>query len=76
MELKNHDLVPPSPAAGVLYEERSLRDPAGAEVPGLHTAWITLDNPSQLNSYTTEMVKGVILGCGAPPTTGPPWPWC
>ena len=62
MELKNHDLVPAAPAAGVIYEERPLRDPAGAEVPGLHTVWITLDNPSQLNSYTTEMVKGVILG--------------
>ena len=23
-------------------------------------AWITLDNPTQYNSYTTEMVKGVI----------------
>jgi 6-oxo-cyclohex-1-ene-carbonyl-CoA hydrolase len=30
-------------------------------VPGLHTVRITLDNPSQLNSYTTDMVKGVIL---------------
>ena len=28
----------------------------------LHTAWITLNNPQQLNSYTTEMVKGVIAG--------------
>jgi 6-oxo-cyclohex-1-ene-carbonyl-CoA hydrolase len=38
-----------------------LRDGEGATVPGLHTVWITLDNPSQFNSYTTEMVKGVIL---------------
>ena len=29
---------------------------------GLHAVRITLDNPKQLNSYTTEMVKGVILG--------------
>ena len=62
MEFKNHDLVAAAPAAGVVYEERPLRDPRGGEVPGLHTVWITLDNPSQLNSYTTEMVKGVILG--------------
>jgi 6-oxo-cyclohex-1-ene-carbonyl-CoA hydrolase len=27
--------------------------------------WITLDNPAQLNSYTTAMVKGVILGMRA-----------
>jgi 6-oxo-cyclohex-1-ene-carbonyl-CoA hydrolase len=31
-------------------------------VEGLFDAWITLDNPAQLNSYTTEMIKGVILG--------------
>jgi 6-oxo-cyclohex-1-ene-carbonyl-CoA hydrolase len=31
-------------------------------VPGLHWVRITLDNPRQYNSYTTEMVKGVILG--------------
>ncbi len=62
MDFKNHDLTPPAPVPGVLYEELPLRDPAGAAVPGLHTVRITLDNPAQLNSYTTEMVKGVILG--------------
>jgi 6-oxo-cyclohex-1-ene-carbonyl-CoA hydrolase len=35
--------------------------PDGAVVPGLYNAWITLDNPDQFNSYTTDMVKGVIL---------------
>ena len=59
---KDHDLVPPSPHAGVHYEEVPLRDPKGQEVPGLHSVRITLDNPTQFNSYTTEMVKGVILG--------------
>jgi 6-oxocyclohex-1-ene-carbonyl-CoA hydrolase len=29
-------------------------------VEDLFTAWVTLNNPKQLNSYTTEMVKGVI----------------
>ncbi|HEX4955422.1 MAG TPA: 6-oxocyclohex-1-ene-1-carbonyl-CoA hydratase [Thermoanaerobaculia bacterium] len=61
-ELKNHDLAPAVPVPGVGYEELPLRDPRGAVVPGLHTVRITLDNPAQLNSYTTEMVKGVILG--------------
>jgi len=60
--LKNHDLVPPAPAPGVRYDLVPLRDPSGAAVPGLHTVWITLDNLVQFNSYTTEMVKGVILG--------------
>jgi 6-oxo-cyclohex-1-ene-carbonyl-CoA hydrolase len=62
VDLKNHDLVGSYPTAGVLYEERALTDPAGRLVEGLHTVWITLDNPRQLNAYTTDMVKAVILG--------------
>jgi len=62
MEFKDHDLTAPATHRGVLYEEVPLRDPDGGGVPGLHSIRITLDNPSQLNSYTTEMVKGVILG--------------
>ena len=59
---KDHDLVAPFSTPGVRYDCVPLRDGEGAAVPGLHTVWITLDNPSQFNSYTTEMVKGVILG--------------
>jgi 6-oxo-cyclohex-1-ene-carbonyl-CoA hydrolase len=42
-----------------VYEKRPLRNQEGAVVDGLNTAWITLNNPHQYNSYTTEMVKGV-----------------
>ena len=59
---KSHELVPSYDAPGVRYEELPLRRPDGTEVAGLHTVRITLDNPKQLNSYTTAMVKGVILG--------------
>jgi len=45
-----------------VYEKRPLKDPKGNVVPGLYTAWIRLNNPAQYNSYTTEMVKGVIAG--------------
>ncbi len=62
MAFKEHALTAPAAHAGVLYDEVPLRDPAGTLVPGLHSVRITLDNPAQLNSYTTEMVKGVILG--------------
>ncbi len=44
------------------YEKKPVVDPAGRMVDGLYTAWITLNNPAQYNSYTTEMVKGVIAG--------------
>jgi 6-oxo-cyclohex-1-ene-carbonyl-CoA hydrolase len=62
MELKNHNLTESNPYAGISYEETPLKDSNGGVVDGLHTVRITLDNQSQLNSYTTEMVKGVILG--------------
>jgi 6-oxo-cyclohex-1-ene-carbonyl-CoA hydrolase len=45
-----------------MYEEKPVLDPGGNPVAGVHTAWITLNNPAQYNSYTTEMVKGVIAG--------------
>ena len=46
-----------------VYEKRPLKDPkSGKEVEGLYVSWIRLNNPKQYNSYTTEMVKGVIAG--------------
>lgn len=45
-----------------VYEKRPLKDPKGNVIPGLYVAWVTLNNPAQFNSYTTEMVKGVIAG--------------
>jgi 6-oxo-cyclohex-1-ene-carbonyl-CoA hydrolase len=64
-EFKNHDLVDDTSKPGVKYEKRPARMPDGSVVPGLFNAWITLDNPSQYNSYTTDMVKGVILAMRA-----------
>ena len=46
-----------------MYEKKALINPnSGEKVPELYTAWITLNNPVQMGSYTTEMVKGVIAG--------------
>ncbi len=45
-----------------VYEKKPVLDPSGKVVEGLYTAWIRLNNPKQFNSYTTEMVKGVIAG--------------
>jgi 6-oxo-cyclohex-1-ene-carbonyl-CoA hydrolase len=66
-KLKDHQLVgdeffgtePPC----TMYEKKPLVNPkTGETVDGLYTAWVTLNNPAQYNSYTTEMVKGVIAG--------------
>lgn len=60
--LSDHNLVSGDIAApGVGYELRPAHTPDGEPAKGLFNAWITLDNPSQYNSYTTEMVKGLIL---------------
>jgi 6-oxo-cyclohex-1-ene-carbonyl-CoA hydrolase len=58
--LRSHDLAELS-VPGVRVERRAAREPGGKVAPGLHNAWIWLDNPAQHNSYTTEMVKAVIL---------------
>jgi 6-oxo-cyclohex-1-ene-carbonyl-CoA hydrolase len=60
MELKDHSLIRERDHEGVLYEHMPLRTPDREVVDGLHAVRITLDNPRQYNSYTTEMVKGVI----------------
>ncbi|MGP0059907.1 MAG: 6-oxocyclohex-1-ene-1-carbonyl-CoA hydratase [Beijerinckiaceae bacterium] len=59
-QLVDHDIVPFEIVPGVRYEKRPARMPDGKPVAGLFNAWIWLDNPSQFNSYTTDMVKGVI----------------
>ena len=46
----------------VVYEKRPLTDGEGNVQEGLYVAWIRLNNPKQYNSYTTDMVKGVIAG--------------
>ncbi len=62
MEFVHHELDRRTPDAGrVRYEQVELRSPQGERAAGLHWVRITLDNPPQLNSYTTEMVKDVIL---------------
>jgi 6-oxocyclohex-1-ene-carbonyl-CoA hydrolase len=60
-ELENFDLSAEFAVPGVLFEKRPARDAKGNIVDGLFHAWITLDNEKQYNSYTTDMVKGVIL---------------
>ncbi len=60
-DLIDHDIVPGVVVPGITYEKRPARTPDGKVAEGLYNAWITLDNPKQFNSYTTDMVKGAIL---------------
>jgi len=65
-EIKSHDRYGKehwgTEAPCTVYEKKPVKDLKGNVVPGLYNAWIRLNNPGQYNSYTTEMVKGVIAG--------------
>ena len=65
-ELKDHSLIGTqhwgTEAPCTVYEKRPLTDPEGNVVDDLYVAYVRLNNPAQYNSYTTEMVKGVIAG--------------
>jgi 6-oxocyclohex-1-ene-carbonyl-CoA hydrolase len=67
--LVDHTLVADTVVPGVLYEKRAARTPDGKVAEGLYNAWIWLDNAKQYNSYTTEMVKGVIMAFRAASVT-------
>ena len=60
-ELLSHDILPGYEFRHIKYENRPVLDDKGKPVEGLHQTWISLNNEKQLNSYTTEAVKEVIL---------------
>ncbi len=59
--LVDHNLAVLPDCPEVLYERRPARTADGLAADNLFDVWITLNNPTQYNSYTTEMVKAVIL---------------
>ncbi len=59
--MKDHNLIEAAPRANILVERRPVRARDGLPVAGLHNVWITLNNPAELNSYTTDMAKEIIL---------------
>jgi 6-oxo-cyclohex-1-ene-carbonyl-CoA hydrolase len=59
--MKNHNLVENPPQSSILVEKRPVRTRDGGFADGLHNIWITLNNPAEMNAYTTEMIKEIIL---------------
>lgn len=59
--LVDHNIALPALNHGVLFEKRPAKTQEGKQAKGIYNAWITLNNPEQYNSYTTQMVKDVIL---------------
>ena len=58
--LNNHNLVNHE-YTEILFERKSAKDFDGNEIEGLYNAWISLNNPLQYNSYTTDAVKEIVL---------------
>ncbi|MFQ5335966.1 MAG: enoyl-CoA hydratase-related protein, partial [Flavobacteriales bacterium] len=58
--LANHNLVE-TDYKEIIFEKKPCKDINGKDIEGVHNAWIWLNNPGQYNSYTTNMVKEVIL---------------
>jgi 6-oxo-cyclohex-1-ene-carbonyl-CoA hydrolase len=64
-DMKNHHLIDDTTYRELVVERRPLRDPDGNAVDGLCNHWIILNNPKQLNSYTTGALKELILAVRA-----------
>ena len=60
-QLMDHHLTPVLESGKVIVEKRPVLRPDGTPAKGLHNLWISLNNPEQLNSYNTAMIKEVIL---------------
>jgi 6-oxo-cyclohex-1-ene-carbonyl-CoA hydrolase len=61
MEWKSHDLTEKPRWTRIRYQERPVLAPSGEAAEGLHNVWIIIDNEQQLNSYTTDTAKEIIL---------------
>jgi len=59
--MKNHHLLDNPKYHDIRVEKRPLLNGDGQPVDSLYNTWILLDNPAQLNSYTTGAVKDLIL---------------
>ncbi|MBC8486723.1 MAG: enoyl-CoA hydratase/isomerase family protein, partial [Bacteroidetes bacterium] len=59
--LVSHNLLDNVEYTGIIVEKRPCLDQKGQPCEGIYNTWIILNNPKQFNSYTTDMVKEVIL---------------
>lgn len=59
--MKNHHIFPDYKYKEILVEKKPLLNDKGQPVEGLFNFWISLNNPAQYNSYTTDAVKEVIM---------------
>ena len=65
-KLADHNLVSEAAIApGIIYEKRPAKRADGSAAEGLVNAWVTLDNPTQLNALTLDMMKSATIALRA-----------
>ncbi|MBI3072961.1 MAG: 6-oxocyclohex-1-ene-1-carbonyl-CoA hydratase [Deltaproteobacteria bacterium] len=60
-DFRNHEIDANYRLTDVAYELHACKDNAGRPVDGLYAAWVILNNPKEMNAYTTRMIKDVIV---------------
>jgi 6-oxo-cyclohex-1-ene-carbonyl-CoA hydrolase len=63
--MNDHNLVEAFVPHEIHVQQRPVLDQKGLPVEGLHNVWIILDNPAEMNSYTTTMITEIILALRA-----------
>ena len=63
--MKNHNLTDTFEPKEIVISKRPVLSWGGEPVEGLYAVQITLNNPKELNSYTSDMVKEIILAIRA-----------
>lgn len=58
--LINHNIIE-ADYQDILFDKRPCLDRQKQPTEGLYNAWISLNNPEQYNSYTTQAIKELIL---------------
>jgi 6-oxo-cyclohex-1-ene-carbonyl-CoA hydrolase len=61
----DHNLVPGMDHPNIRVDKRPARRGDGRAARGLYNAWVTLDNPGQLNALSMEMMKAATLALRA-----------
>ena len=59
--MKDHNLVSSFEPREIVVSHRPVLDHSGTPVDGIHAVQIMLNNPRELNSYTSDMAKEIIL---------------
>lgn len=59
--MTQHEIAPGWEMRSIRYEHREIVGANGKPAEGLHAVWIWLDNQAEMNAYTTEALRELII---------------